>query len=75
MNIYDSLCLVLCVFAVFGGYIALRIAAFRALRRIAEREERCEKDCAGCERAESCPEKRTASGETDPGAKSDGKRD
>ena len=72
---YETLCVFLCVLAVFGGYIALRIAAFRALRRIADRD-RCEKDCAGCASAKKCcPEKRTASDETAPGAKSDGERD
>ena len=59
MDTYDVLCLVLCVFAVFGGYIALRIAANAALRRASRRTDHGE--CGGCPVAGcgGCPEKRT----------------
>lgn len=67
MNIYDVLCLVLCIFAVFGGYIALRIAANAALRRASRRADHGERggsdqgDCGGCtgDGCVGCPEKRT----------------
>lgn len=75
MTAYDVLCLIICVFAVFGGYIALHIAANAALRRASRRENRdmcdfCPRgECGKC--GEDCgdrPEKRT---DGDGGAKKD----
>ena len=55
----DILCIILCIFAVFGGYIALRVAANAALRRTSRRADRGE--CSGCpgDGCADCPEKRT----------------
>ena len=62
MNWYDLFCIILSVFAVFGGYIALRLAAAAALRRSARRsEQECERRfaCDRCEKPDGCPGKRT----------------
>ena len=59
MTAYDILCLVLCVFAVFGGYIALKLAA-EAVLRPRSRSDKCGVDCDKCESRSVCPEKRSA---------------
>ena len=52
---YDILCLAVCMFAVFGGYTALRIIAHAALKRLRRRADQgCE--CAACPEAEKCPD-------------------
>ena len=53
MDMYDFFCLILCIFAVFGGYIALRIAARAALRQGLRREDGADcrerhADCHDC---------------------------
>lgn len=59
MDFYEIFSLILCVFAVFGGYIALRIAS-RAVLRHFSRRNGCETDgCGTCASASVCPEKRT----------------
>ena len=57
---YEILRVMLCVMAVFGGYIALRIAAGALIRR-AERRFEVSGDGAESESGEvKCPEKGTA---------------
>ena len=75
---YDVICVVLCVFAVFGAYIALRIAAaltLRGLNRRVGREDGRRAACAGCAKALDCPEKRTAGSNSPPEANSGAERD
>ena len=72
---YESLCVFLCVLAVFGGYIALRLAARAVLSGMTRRSDRRESGCGGCPLADGCPEKRTVGGETSSEAKSDAERD
>lgn len=53
---YEMICLLICVFAVFGGYVALRVAAHALLRRLirtgVDESAACAgcTDCAGCSR-------------------------
>lgn len=56
MSAYDILCIILCIFAVFGGYIALRLAARAALLRVLRSNERrrAASTCKDCERREGC---------------------
>ena len=64
MTLYDVFCLVLCVFAVFGGYVALHVAV-RAICRPGQKAcaGNCEK-CGACsEDRDDCPEKGTAEDE------------
>ena len=50
---YEMICLLICVFAVFGGYVALRVAAHALLRRFFRTRPH---DCAACDSCGGCAE-------------------
>lgn len=58
---YEMICLLICVFAVFGGYVAMHVAVHAMLRRLSRRDRKHDAPqgpcpCAGCA---MCPEKGT----------------
>lgn len=56
---YEMICLLICVFAVFGGYVALRVAAHALLRRMIRPEPDDCTTCSGCGGCAGCPKNST----------------